>query len=77
MELQRRRCRPLEVGRTQLRGEPRSAATETGVLDLPTLDVVRGYRGEVESTEPLPFGVWGEVLEPGSVAPGGLVERPA
>jgi len=47
------------------------------VVDLSTLDVVCGYRGEGESTEPLPFGVSGEVLEPGSVAPGDLVERPA
>jgi hypothetical protein len=47
------------------------------VVDLSTLDVVCGYRGEGESTEPLPFGASGEVLESGSVAPGDLVERPA
>ncbi|HLJ03578.1 MAG TPA: MOSC N-terminal beta barrel domain-containing protein [Solirubrobacteraceae bacterium] len=43
---------------------------ETGVIDVPTLDVLREYRGDAESTEPLPFGVWGEVLEPGTVALG-------
>ncbi len=43
---------------------------ETGVIDLPTLDVLGAYRGELETTEPLPFGVYGEVLEPGPVAVG-------
>jgi uncharacterized protein len=46
---------------------------ESGVVDLPTLDVLREYRGQTESTEPLPFGVWGEVLEPGEVAVGAPV----
>lgn len=40
---------------------------ETGEIDLPTLDLLRGYRRDVESTEPLPFGIHGEVLEPGTV----------
>ncbi len=26
-----------------------------------------GYRGDVETSEPLPFGVWGEIVEPGRV----------
>jgi hypothetical protein len=52
-------------------------ATKTGVVDLPTPDVVRGYRVSAESTEPLPLGVRGDVPEPGSVAPGDLVERRA
>jgi uncharacterized protein YcbX len=43
---------------------------DTGVRNLPTLDVLAEYRDGVESTEPLPFGVWGEVVEPGSVALG-------
>lgn len=46
---------------------------ETGVVDLPTLDVLGGYRGNIESTEPLPFGVYGEVLEPGAVVVGDAV----
>jgi uncharacterized protein YcbX len=43
---------------------------ETGVIDLPTLDILAGYRGNTDTTEPLPFGVYGEVLEPGAVALG-------
>ena len=47
-----------------------SREPESGEIDLPTLDVLRGYRGEVESTEPLPFGVHGRVLERGRVSVG-------
>jgi uncharacterized protein YcbX len=47
---------------------------ETGALDLETLDAIAEYRADVETTEPLPFGVWCEVVEPGRVAVGDLVE---
>jgi uncharacterized protein YcbX len=47
---------------------------ETGVPDLDTLRVLGQYRGDVETTEPLPFGVWGEILEPGRVRLGDPVE---
>jgi uncharacterized protein len=43
---------------------------ETGEIDLPTLDVLGTYRGSLESTEPLPFGIYGRVLEPGFVTVG-------
>ena len=43
---------------------------ETGVRNLPTLDVLAEYRDGIESTEPLPFGVWAAVVEPGRVALG-------
>lgn len=43
---------------------------ETGESDLPTLDLLRSYRGGLDTTEPLAFGVYGEVLEPGRVAVG-------
>jgi MOSC domain-containing protein len=43
---------------------------DTGVRDLDTLDVIAAYRGDVPTVEPLPFGVWCEVVEPGSVAVG-------
>jgi uncharacterized protein YcbX len=43
---------------------------ESGTIDLPTLDLLGSYRGHVDSTEPLPFGIYGEVLEPGVVAVG-------
>ena len=47
---------------------------ETGVPDLDTLRVLGTYRGEVETSEPLPFGVWGEILEPGRVRLGDTVK---
>jgi MOSC domain-containing protein len=47
---------------------------ETGVRNLPTLDILAEYRGEVETTERLPFGVWGAVSEPGWVRLGDPVE---
>jgi len=47
---------------------------ESGRPDLPTLDLLRFYRGDLDTTEPLPFGVYGEVLEPGAVAVGDPVE---
>jgi len=50
-------------------------APETGVPDLETLDVIAEYRADVETTEPLPFGVWCEVVEPGRVAVGDRVEQ--
>jgi uncharacterized protein YcbX len=46
---------------------------DTGDIDVPTLDVLGAYRGNVESTEPLPFGIYGRVVEPGSVAVGDAV----
>jgi uncharacterized protein YcbX len=39
----------------------------TGLPDLDTLRALVRYRGGVETTEPLPFGVWAEVAEPGRV----------
>ena len=39
----------------------------TGVPDLDTLRVLADYRGELETTEPLPFGVYADVREPGRV----------
>jgi hypothetical protein len=35
-----------------------------------TLHVLKRYRGEVATTEPLPFGVHARVIEPGAVALG-------
>lgn len=43
---------------------------ESGATDLPTLDLLRSYRGGGDTTEPLAFGVYGEVLEPGRIAVG-------
>jgi uncharacterized protein YcbX len=49
---------------------------DTGEVDLPTLDILRGYRGDAVTTEPLPFGIYGEVVEPGTVRVGDPVSRP-
>ncbi len=42
----------------------------TGTVDAPTLKFLGQYRREVESTEPLPFGVYGRVVEPGMIRVG-------
>jgi uncharacterized protein YcbX len=49
----------------------------TGTVDLPTLDMLREYRKDLESTEPLPFGIYGRVLEPAVIRIGDrvVVER--
>jgi uncharacterized protein YcbX len=46
---------------------------ETGVVDVPTLDLLRDLRGAAATTEPLALGVWGEVLVPGEVRVGDAV----
>jgi uncharacterized protein YcbX len=43
---------------------------DTGQIDLPTLDILRDYRGHCATTEPLPFGIYGAVLEPGTARVG-------
>ena len=47
---------------------------DTGVRDLDTLAALKSYRDTTPTTEPLPFGVWGEVAEPGSVRVGDPIE---
>jgi uncharacterized protein YcbX len=49
---------------------------DTGQVDLPTLDILKDYRGSMDATEPLPFGVWGRVVEPGVVQVGDEVTPP-
>lgn len=46
---------------------------ETGRPDVDTLGALAAYRGSLPSTEPLPFGVWGEVDAPGRVRLGDAV----
>lgn len=38
---------------------------DTGVSDLPTLDLLGAYRRGLATTEPLAFGIFDEVLEEG------------
>jgi uncharacterized protein YcbX len=40
---------------------------DSGRVDLPTLDILGSYRRDLGTTEPLAFGVYGEVLEEGRV----------
>jgi uncharacterized protein len=47
---------------------------DSGIRDLNTLDAISAYRGGVPTREPLPFGVWCEVVERGHVALGDAVE---
>ncbi|HZQ15147.1 MAG TPA: MOSC N-terminal beta barrel domain-containing protein [Gaiellaceae bacterium] len=47
---------------------------DRGVADLDTLKALAAYRGDVETTEPLPFGVHAAVAEPGRVRVGDPVE---
>ena len=49
---------------------------DRGVRDLDTLGAIDAYRGDIADREPLPFGVWCEVVEPGPVAVGDEVGRP-
>jgi uncharacterized protein YcbX len=45
----------------------------SGEVNLPTLDILREYRGDVQTTEPLPFGIYGEVVREGTVRVGDAV----
>lgn len=47
---------------------------DTGRQDLPTLELLAGYRRGADTTEPLAFGVFGEVIEPGRVRVGDAVQ---
>ena len=51
---------------------------DTGAPDLDTLRTIRQYRGETANESGkrhIPFGVYGEVVDPGRVAVGDTVER--
>jgi uncharacterized protein YcbX len=43
---------------------------DSGEMDLPTLDLLGSYRSDAGTTEPLAFGIHGEVVEPGAVRVG-------
>jgi len=47
---------------------------DSGAPDLDTLKALASYRGVIETTEPLPFGVYAAVAQPGRVRVGDTVE---
>jgi uncharacterized protein len=47
---------------------------DSGAVTFPTLHVIAAYRKQHRSEEPLPFGIYGEVLEGGRVQVGDEVE---
>lgn len=74
----------IEIGEAALRvngNVGRCAVTTqhptTGDPDIQTLHLLRDLRRGVISTEPLPFGVWGEVLRGGRVCLGDAVRTSA
>lgn len=46
---------------------------ETGESDLPTLDLLLDYRAGASTTEPVAFGIFGQVLRPGRIRLGDTV----
>ena len=46
---------------------------DTGETDLDTLNGLADYRGEIETTEPLPFGVHAAVAQAGRVRVGDAI----
>jgi uncharacterized protein len=46
---------------------------DSGEIDLPTLDILGSYRSGGSTTEPLPFGIYGEVVAEGPVGVGDRV----
>ncbi|HET7869530.1 MAG TPA: MOSC domain-containing protein [Actinomycetota bacterium] len=72
--------RRVRIGDAEIRvGDPvpRCVITtldpETGLRDFPTLSVIRSYRG-VSKDKELEFGVYGEVVRPGTIGVGDPVE---
>ncbi len=73
--------RPVRIGEAVVRpggNIGRCAVTtqdpDTGIRSLDTLKLLAETRGHLPTTEPLPFGVWAEVLVPGRVRTGDVVE---
>lgn len=46
---------------------------ETGDIDLQTLKILGRYRRDADTTEPVAFGIYGEVLRPGAISVGDSV----
>jgi uncharacterized protein YcbX len=74
--------RELRIGGASLRFEGhvgRCLVTcrdpDSGEVTLPTLDLLRSYRGELDTTEPLAFGIYGRVLQGGVIRVGDPVSN--
>jgi uncharacterized protein YcbX len=72
--------RRLQVGSAELRFNGhigRCIVTgldpDSGRGDMPTLELLRQYRDGLDTTERLAFGIYGEVLAPGTVSRGDQV----
>ena len=73
--------RTLRIGETVLRGRGhvgRCVITnrdpDSGEITLQTLKILGTYRRDVETTEPVAFGIYGEVVQPGTIRVGDPVE---
>jgi uncharacterized protein YcbX len=47
---------------------------DTGIASFDTLRILEATRGRLETTEPLPFGIWADVIQPGDVGLGDPIE---
>lgn len=47
---------------------------DSGEIDLQTLKILGGYRRGIETTEPVAIGIYGEVMQPGTIRVGDSVE---
>jgi uncharacterized protein len=72
--------RTLSIGEALLRGRGhvgRCVITtrhpETGEIDLQTLKILGTYRRDLDTTEPVAFGIYGEILRPGEIRLGDAV----
>jgi uncharacterized protein YcbX len=69
--------RLVNIGEAVLRGRGHvgrcvitSRHPETGDIDLHTLKILGGYRRDAETTEPIAFGIYAEIVQPGAVSLG-------
>jgi len=72
--------RTLRIGEVLLRAQGHvgrcvitSRHPETGEIDLHTLKILGGYRQHLDTTEPIAFGIYGEVVQPGEIRVGETV----
>jgi uncharacterized protein YcbX len=72
--------RRLRLGEVLLRAQGHvgrcvitSRHPETGEIDLHTLRILGGYRRHLDTTEPVSFGIYGEIVRPGEIRVGETV----